>query len=71
MNPDGDALLRAYEAFTQQESDARWQVFLSIVENVSERTGISEEAIIRAVRTRLVRQQRGEDKKPPAIPPNA
>jgi hypothetical protein len=72
MNPEAEALVRAYEAYLENgESEARWDAFLAEVRQHAERSGISEDSIIRAVRTWALRQQRASDKKPPTIPPAA
>ena len=73
MKPDLEALLRAYEAVHEAggaQVEAKRAFYESLIEEVSERTGVSPGSLHGAVSARLPSWIRANSR-PPTLPPKA
>lgn len=74
MNPEGDALIQAWEAVVEAHDDDYKRllaIYEARVEEVCERMGYGRDTIHKAVLQKHKEWRRLQDRKPPTIPPQA
>lgn len=72
MNPDAEALIRAYEAYLEDaESETRLEIFEAHLGEVAEKHGIDKMLLKKFIEKQVLIRQRADAKKPPTIPPKA
>jgi hypothetical protein len=69
VNADLEALYRAWEAFLEDgQSETRWAIFLSRIEDSSDKYGVSKEKLIQAIQSRYPAWSRANEQKQTSLP---